>query len=400
MLFVEIVAFGIAWWLGLYLLQRETAELAVKWAGVGLLAYSLALAASTIDAHLTTVSQSTLLLLYALPLICWFGTVWQLRDKLREIPARWKSAESPQTAVGLILVSSITFGLGVGLLLFSVQWLPRSLLLIAIGADLLALGYAVSVLDAFEQGETLLPDFKRSFLESLALSVVFGLQIGAMIWMSTGVTLATVLLLMIVLATAIAIAVFATQLQRIFDGLIFGRNQPILQERTQLRDMSDALARIHEVDTEWDSDEFPKQVRRALSNMGNLPKLATSPLIRMPLIDSRVTRKGLDDTVLARSAELKVVLTEAICKLKPASDRDFDSADAWRHFNALYFPYVRGLRPYSRRADYTGLDSAEREALAWFQREIPQRTLYNWQNAGARLISAELQEQLHAQNRA
>jgi len=52
-----------------------------------------------------------------------------------------------------------------------------------------------------------------------------------------------------------------------------------------------------------------------------------------------------------------------------------------------------GLKPYSRRSanghdDHTG--PAAREALAWLRASVPERTLYNWQNAAAALVAQDL----------
>ena len=70
----------------------------------------------------------------------------------------------------------------------------------------------------------------------------------------------------------------------------------------------------------------------------------------------------------------------------------FGTTDAWRHYNALYFPYVKGIRPYRRRVDTEHLDTPSRQALDWFRTEVPLRTLYNWQTAAARLIARDLRE--------
>ena len=72
---------------------------------------------------------------------------------------------------------------------------------------------------------------------------------------------------------------------------------------------------------------------------------------------------------------------------------EFGTADAWRYYNALYYPYVAGLKPYSRRAIHDDLDPAAGQALAWFQAQVPERTLYNWQTAAARLVAQNLREQ-------
>ena len=48
------------------------------------------------------------------------------------------------------------------------------------------------------------------------------------------------------------------------------------------------------------------------------------------------------------------------------------------------------LKPYTRRADYDSLDKTSRAALDWFQTSVPERTLHNWQNAAAKLISEDI----------
>jgi hypothetical protein len=137
------------------------------------------------------------------------------------------------------------------------------------------------------------------------------------------------------------------------------------------------------------SKEFDRLTRRALSQMGNLPKLASSPLTRLPLVTQRLLQNGQAEGTLARAAELKTVLTESIVKLQPRDEGVFGTTDAWRHYNALYFPYVVGLRPYSRRAIH---DEAYEAALDWFRTQVPERTLYNWQTAAARLVARDLRE--------
>ena len=69
---------------------------------------------------------------------------------------------------------------------------------------------------------------------------------------------------------------------------------------------------------------------------------------------------------------------------------DFGTSDEWRHYNALYFPYVAGLKPYSSRATHDHLDADARAALDWFRTAVPERTLHNWQNAAAKLIAQDL----------
>ncbi len=104
--------------------------------------------------------------------------------------------------------------------------------------------------------------------------------------------------------------------------------------------------------------------------------------------------RGDGDDALERAAELKALLAESIARLKPrrgpSGCGDFGASDEWRYYNALYFPYVVGLKPYSRRAGPDRLDPAARQVLEWFRANVPERTLRNWQNAAAKLVARDL----------
>src|SRR4030095_5685853 len=93
---------------------------------------------------------------------------------------------------------------------------------------------------------------------------------------------------------------------------------------------------------------------------------------------------------LDRAHALRSLLVQSIQKLKPQSDARFGTTDEWRYYNSVYFPYVLGLKPYTRRADYDLLDDVSRAALDWFQTSVPERTLHNWQNTAAKLIAEDL----------
>ena len=101
--------------------------------------------------------------------------------------------------------------------------------------------------------------------------------------------------------------------------------------------------------------------------------------------------RNISDTTIDRANELKLLLTESIMKLKPQGSRDFDTTDEWHFYNALFFPYVAGMRPYSRLQEKE-LVGIEQEALEWFQSFVPERTLHNWQNTAAKLIANDLWE--------
>ena len=251
------------------------------------------------------------------------------------------------------------------------------------------------MLDAFEDGEAIWPDFIKSFIYTIAVVLLFGGQIMLVMALSTGVTFPLFLLLLTTITVAVILQTGSGTFQSVLDKIAFAPSPQIQQERTQLRAAYEATQRLDTSSdlSQLDNKEFTRLTRRALSHMGNLPKLAANPLTRLPLVDSRLHQRGLQENTLARATELKTILAESIERLKPPGNGAFDSSDAWRHYNALYYPYILGLKPYSRRANYDQLNPAEKEACDWFRAQVPERTLYNWQNAAAKLIAQDIREQ-------
>lgn len=399
MIGLTLLVLSFTLWLGLYLLQRDSDLKALRWVAVGLLAYTTLLLVDSVlqavSAEWATTISWVVLPLFLLPLLCW---LWALRLLLPRF--RTRSQTEPQFPYALALVATLFFTLGIGILLFPLAWLPRPLVMAALGGDLLLFGVAVALLDAFDEGEALRPDMARSFVSALLAALLFGAQVALVMLVTDSADTSLLLLLLAVVLSAVALATLSGPLQAGIDKLIFADAPQLRQERAILRETEHYLprARPEPLALEWDDAEFARLTRRALSHMGNLPRLAASPLIRLPLIDQRFQARDVDgtDNTLLRSAELKAILTEAIGRLKPPGDIAFEPTDAWRLYNALYFPYVRGLKPYSRRAVTEHLDSAESAALDWFRTYVPERTLYNWQKAAATLIAQDLREQIAA----
>ncbi|MEW5989710.1 MAG: hypothetical protein AB1791_24055, partial [Chloroflexota bacterium] len=281
------------------------------------------------------------------------------------------------------------------LLLFPLEWLPRRWIVLGVGGDLVLLGLAVAALDAFDQGEALLPDFGRSLAASVVAALLFGGQVGLVMATVTGVTTPMLVLLLATVATAIATQALSDPIQAGLDRLVFARLTRLRQRRADLRTAASALPRLDETVTPaaLDEAEMARLTRRALSHLGHLPRLTSSPLTRLPIIEARLARRGARDDTLERAAELKALLTESILRLKPRQVGEFGATDEWRYYNALYFPYVVGLKPYSRRTDHDHLEPAAQAALAWFQTQVPERTLHNWQRTAAELIARDLLEQ-------
>lgn len=402
-MWIELLLFGFFWWMGLYLLRRSGQEHALRWVAAGLLAYALILALGVV-AHTAAPDHDNVqaimrwqIPLLLAPIICWLGTLWTLRGRLQTaVKQIGRDRSAVSNAAGLMLMVTIFFFLSVGALLLPFDWVPRRWLIAALSFDFCLFGVAVGWLDAFEQGEAWRPDFVRSLIAAELISSLFGFQIAIVIFFN-GATLALILLLLGTTATALCVQVFADQFQALFDQLIFGRFPQLQAERAHLRDLADALPRASTLVAQrpqWDEATFAKLTRQALSQLDNLPKLATNPLIDLPIVQTRLLEKGSETHMMAKSAELKALLTEAIYQLKPHTERDFDTTSQWRHFNALYYPYVRGIRPHRRQTDTHTLSPTDHLALQWLQTDVPLRTLYNWQKAAAGLIAARLWEQL------
>ncbi len=418
---VTVVAFGLAWWLGLYLLARDPAKATLRRAGLGLLAYALALAADQpfVDDRVHTA-------LLCLPAVLWTGVLVALLPAPAAADGWWRRAVLPASlavaaagafagaavsalvvlplfwALGLLLrrraglaagggvlpAALLMFALATGLVLLGFLGdLPRLLLLVGIGVDLLLLGGVVAVLDAFDEGESIRRDMLWSLLVAGGAAVLSGSQVALA---AVLVDRSLDLLAHGVVAAAIAVQVLARPVNALADRFAFADQPALRRERTELRAVADALPRRSAVPlAEFDETEFVRLTRRALSHYGDLGKLASSPLTALPVVGDRLAARAVPDAPLARATELKALLLETIARLKPAGG-EFGTSDEWRHYNALYFYYVAGVRPYSVRTKVTELDPVARRALAWFADHVPERTLHNWQAAAAKIVAAEL----------
>jgi len=322
-----------------------------------------------------------MLVLYILffALITWLGFYLVVRDPANPT-LRW-------TGFGVLIYA----------LIFAQQIVTAGLytwLLFVIGLTIFLFDIILARRGVLELGERFWPDFLRSLAASTLFALLFGTPIGVTMVLVTGVTPSMLNLLLSTLALAIASQVGAELLQTTLDRLVFAAFPHLQQARAELRATADALPKV-DPDLHLNTmaeDEFVRHTRRALSYYGDLPHLSTNPLTRLPLIDQHLALHSQADNTLERAAALKQLLLEAILRLKPATQADFGTSEAWRHYNALYFPYVVGLKPYRRRAHHTNLDRTSQQALDWLRAEVPERTLYNWQNAAAKLVARDLME--------
>lgn len=397
MLIFEILVFGFALWLGAYLFSRNPSDRRLLLAGTGLIAYAIGLAINILANHAKSLELARSLLQWQKPLLLLPAILWilLLMQLLRGDESWYSRLQNHRNPLLVVFVATIFFGLGLALLTSPFNWLPRSFLMVGIGVDLLLLGAAVAFLDAFDEGESLLPHFARSFGHAFFIALIFGGQVVLVMAFSGETSFLLLALLLTTTAAAILLQTFSGAIQSVLDSLVPHTSSQSLQDQATYREAANTASRQNEaLDlSSLDDPTFNRLTRRALSHMANIPRLSASPLTRLPLIEKRLRERGNPGDTLQRASELRVVLSESIARLKPDDQAGYGTTDPWRHYNALYFPYVVGLKPYSRRSQHDEFDEESKQVMEWFRTQVPQRTLYNWQNEAARLVARDLHEQ-------
>ena len=442
---LSALVFSLSWWLGLYLLARGPRKPVLALAAVGLCSFATAVALDAIR----LVTQSVLLghveiYLVAVPGVAWFAVLVELArpcdggrartgevllvgvvaaltlvgatlagsvngplrlghlvmfavisaSTLGALVAALRRPSQPIPVVGLVVIATLFFALSNAILIIPLGVVPSWLALASTGCDVLALGVAVALWDAFDEGQALRADMLRSFTGTGAVAVLLGGQmlIGiALTPQQTTAQTALTVLLFTSLAIGTSVQVLADPLAGLLDRLVFSRSPMLRADRETLRRTQSALPlRSADPLDDFDDDTFARLTRRALGHYGDLSKLVASPLTGLPAIDERLAARGAPDQPLERAIELKALLADRIARLKPRDGGDFGTTEQWRYYNSLYFPYVVGVRAYAQNATAAGLDVTARQAWQWFVTEVPQRSLHNWQNAAARLIAADL----------
>jgi hypothetical protein len=442
---LSALVFSLSWWLGLYLLARDPRKPVLVLAAIGLTSFATVVALDAVRIQSGSALLSSIeVYLVTVPGIAWFAVLLELsrpRDTwrsraselvavtgvavgaligaamagnvdgpvrmghwvmfavislsslgamLRAVFGPWQ----PRPVVGYVVVATLFFALGNAIIVIPLGLVPSWLALAGTGFDVVLLGVAVAMWDAFDEGQALRADMLRSFVATGVVVVLFGGQ--ALVGLAVaGPQTALTVLLFTSLAIAISINVLADPLAGVLDRLAFSRSPGLRADRATLRRTGAALPlrSVNPLD-HVDEDTFVRLTRRALGHYGDLSKLVASPLTALPAIDERLAARGVPDQPLERANELKALLADRIARLKPRDGGEFGTTEQWRYYNSLYFPYVVGVRAYAQNATAAGLDPVARQAWQWFVTEVPQRSLHNWQNSAARVIAADLRGNL------
>ncbi|MEM7336166.1 MAG: hypothetical protein AAF490_29060 [Chloroflexota bacterium] len=395
-LWIGTILFELTFWLALYLMGREPKNLLGWFSGGALLATSLTVIVNILGHYAPAISLAQQMLrwrqfLFVSSLFFWLLLLIRLVPSEARFRSRLKESRA---ALLIILTGTILLALGTIGVLFpvglSVFWG------IVYSATLFfVMGTAVGTIIAQERTEAYWPDYLRSLDYAFFMALLFGVQVVLVMRLATDINFVMLTQLYGTIATAVIVQAFASRLSEFVDQIAFFTFPNIRQKRAKLRATSLAAARVDDSLNllQLPGDEFAKLTRRAISEMGNLPRLAANPLTNLPIITHRLQEQGHALNTLAQANELKRVLQKGIERLKPFVDEPFGTTDEWRHYNALYFPYVIGLRPYRRYVTINDLSPVEKQAMEWLRAEVPPRTLYNWQKAAAKLIAQDLREQ-------
>ncbi len=285
---LSAVVFTLSGWLGLYLLARDPRKPVLILAAIGLCGFALVLALDAVRntsmAHAQLLGQLEIYLV-AVPGVAWFGVLlelsvaperpWARKAELLLIaavgalallgatiagsvagplrPGHWLmfaviSAATlgamvavlvrpaqPMPVVGVVIVATLFFALGNAILVIPLGLVPSWLALASTGFDVLLLGVAVAVWDAFDEGQALRADMLRSFAGAMAVAGVLGGQ--ALIGLAlirdepTASTVLTVLLFTS-LSIAIAVQVLADPLAGVLDRLAFSKSPALRADRS------------------------------------------------------------------------------------------------------------------------------------------------------------------------
>lgn len=178
---------------------------------------------------------------------------------------------------------------------------------------------------------------------------------------------------------------------------------PLREERAAARSYAEALATLPAGPSPELATRklFDDAVRRALTHLSDPTRLATSPLLNLQVVARGVRESGQDDNRLNRASVLKESLTELLSGLRPVDGSGSIIGDAYRYYNCLYFPYVRGvsrrrgptmLRQLQERRQRDGGAATDAERVIHWLLQTDEDTFYKWQRRGSDTIAAVLRD--------
>lgn len=427
---IAVPAFALAWWLACYLIGRDPRRPSLRWSTAAMLAYALGVAVWTVDPGSPAAE-----ILLCVPALCWAGAVVAL---LPLTPVERRPIDRGALALGALFLLAAVLLPGVGrlvvlaplvgalVLLWRIRGqlspvsLPPALTsmavlytaglavlllpfggtlpaIAAIGVDLLVFGYLMAVAHAAETGERLRPDLRRSLAGGLTATLLLGVPAGVTMWLADGDDVVTVLQFTAV-AVGATVAGLGNHVRRALDRLALAEDAGLRADRASLFLNADALLRRREprrLDT-LGEPEFLRLTRRALTDFGDLNRLARSPLTDLPMVGRRLA--GRDDQPRARAGALRAVLRECVSDLRPAGP--FGTTDDWRDYNVLQFCCVLGLNPYRRRVRTDGLSWEARLVVDWFRRYVPEDVTKQWLREAATVVAERLWTDLEGRRQA
>ena len=261
---MSAVVFGLSWWLGLYLLARDPRKPVLVLAALGLTSFALVVALDAVRVtrgpHSALLSQLEVYLV-VVPGVAWCAVLLELarpsdtwRSRVGDMVAvavvavlaaigatlaggvngplrlgHWvmfgvisvstlgamviavRRQSRPRRAVRVAVVATLFFALGNAILVIPLGLVPSWLALALTGCDVLLLGVAVALWDAFDEGQALRADMRRSFIGTVVVAALFGGQALIGMAVTTERTALTVLLFTSI-GIAIAINVLADPL--------------------------------------------------------------------------------------------------------------------------------------------------------------------------------------------
>jgi hypothetical protein len=276
---------------------------------------------------------------------------------------------------------------------------PSFLLLIA---GLGAVGATVVVRSALLLGRDVRRDFLYNFAGMLALLVPFLLITTPLVGFDDGRRR------LLALALAALFTVGHTTYNRVREWLDTAFFTPdVREERAAARAYLEALA----VPPAGPTPElatrkaFDDAVRRGLTHLSDPTKLATSPLLHLQLVAQGVAAAQQEDNRLQRAAVLKEILLELLEALRPPDGAGPIIGDAWRFYNCLYYPYVRGISrrrapalqaQLQARRRLEGTPRSDLERVVNWLLQVDEDTFFKWQRRGSDTIAAALRERERA----